>query len=161
MISPTEMKALSKPNNNPNEGLFDDFGEFQTPLGQIPLSRLLNVPNKSFKHNAKDKDLLYSLYTLQCPDSSQWRKPFIRLVSNHHYDKKNESVSIKIFVFFTRLIFELIADPSIKHVIDNIKNVPAHIVPVQTKRPQPKMFKSFVYDRAVEDELKFSLPGLK
>ena len=158
-ISMKDMKSLTFPNNVAERGTFNEDGEFNTPLGQIPLSRLLDIPNKSFENGTKDKQLLHSLYSLQCPRTSPWNKPFIRLVSNHFYDKKSESVSIQLYVYFTRLIFELIADPSIKNVVDNIKNVPALIVPVQRKEEQIQMFKSFTYDPSVEKELTYSLPG--
>lgn len=159
-ISAKDMKSLTLPNEVAGTVTFNEDGEFNTPVGQIPLSRLLDISNKSFKNGAKDKELLHSLYSLQCPQTSPWKKPFIRLASNHVYNKKTESATVQLYVYFTRLVFELIADPSIKNVVDHIKNVPAQIIPVQAKQTQTPMFKSFTYDASVERDLKFSLPGL-
>jgi len=141
--SPEELVLLTQENAVENEkNNYNSDGEFRTPVGQLPLSRLLVIPLKALRGGHKDKDLINSLYSLQHPDSSPWGKPFIRLVSSHTYDKATETVKLNLFVYFTRLIFELIADPSIKLVVENLQGIPANIIPIQKKKKQATIFKS-------------------
>jgi hypothetical protein len=118
---------------------FDDDGEFNTPTGQIPVSRLMDEIEK---FNNNDRILLKSLFALQSPVSSQWNLPFIRLISNHDYCDISKKLHVKIYIYFTRLIFELIADDAIKCIMDRIENIPARVIEVQKQIPQPILFKS-------------------
>lgn len=160
-ISPDELLQLSQNNAFENdEGDYNSDGEFRTPAGQIPLSRLEQLPTKSLYGGEKDKILINSLYSLQNPDSSPWGKPFIRLVSSHTYNKKTEVVKVKLFVYFTRLIFELIADPSIKTVVEHLQGIPATIIPVQKKEKHAAIFKSSNNELSRNTDFKYSLPGV-
>ena len=124
---------------------------------QIPVSKCLDIDEGDFTDKDKNFKLLYSIYTLQCPDSSPWKKPFIRVASNHHYDPLKQTLNIKFYIYFTRLIFELISDPSIKHIIDNISGCLATRVSVQKLTNNPVMFNSSLEERFKLPSYRFSL----
>lgn len=66
------------------------------------------------ENDKRKEDLVNILRALQNPLSSQWKRPFIRVISNHEYNQKAEVLTVYAYVYFTRLIFELIADPAVK-----------------------------------------------
>lgn len=142
-----------------DEGDFDFHGEFATPCGQIPLSRLIDIPLRCLKNRAKERDLLNCLYSLQSPDSSPWKLPLVRLATNHTYDNKCKTMTVYIYVYFTRLIFEMIADPSIKSIIENLHGIPAAIVPIQKKKKHTPIFKPSNQDIYTDSNFKFTIPG--
>ena len=94
---------------------FDNDGEFSTPQGQIPISRLVDgAYTENFELSKSDNDILQTLFVYQRPDGSPWKIPFCRFASNHVYNPLTKELKIYIYVYFTRLVFELIADPAIK-----------------------------------------------
>jgi hypothetical protein len=102
---------------------WDDEGEFNCPRGQIPLSRLLDMEYvKQFKYaDANTKDLVLTLLALQSPLSSAWKRPFIRVLTSDTYNPQSRSCNVVLYVYFTRLLFELIADDAIKFVMTHIR----------------------------------------
>ena len=150
---------VSDPNSflyEPNS--FNEDGEFMTPYGQISLGNLMDANKKIKDQDANE--IIEHLYGLQSPQCSQWKKPFIRLVSNHSYNCKNKKLSIRYYVYFTRLIFELIANESLKFVMDRMEGIPYHVIPAKAKVPQPIMFKSDENNVYTAQSHKFSLAGL-
>lgn len=140
---------------------FDEYGEFSTPINQIPLSRISYKKAKHFAGGDAAKNLLDAMYSLQCPDSSPWKLPFIRLATSHTYDAHFQTLAITFHVYFTRLIFELISDPSVKTVSTHLQNVPATITPVQKLATSPPLFRSSNMD--LYDQLpgyRYSLAGI-
>jgi len=138
---------------------FDDDGEFATPAGQIPLSRMIDFQyNKQISIPAADHALLEILFTYQRPDGSSWKLPFIRCATNHVYD--NGSATVWVYVYFTRLIFELIADPAIKKIISRIEGRPFQVRPTCPRRSSVSMFHSKSKELLKNDLFKFSLAGL-
>jgi len=85
--------------NDVDDAHFNVDGEFYTPQGQIPLGRIMDRTRQLAKHS---QDIVNHLYALQCPASSQWKLPFIRLLSNHSYNASTESITVKYYVYFTR-----------------------------------------------------------
>ena len=121
-------------------------GEFSTPKGQVPLSRLREALTAQRAVLAEsggggdgvgaDAKLLEHLWALQCPMSSPWKRPLCRLfttaltpppgpaaaVATEKGTPKGKEggkaqeveVELTFYVYFGRLIFELIADPDIQ-----------------------------------------------
>ena len=167
---------------------FNEDGEHTTPIGQIPLSRIIDneTMNKLKLESDADSKLLQCLFALQCVQTSQWKIPLIRCISNHvivsqgafepradpateqkeKKKKKNTSVNfnsrlvVKIYVYFTRLIFELIADPAIKEVMERIQGIPIPVLKAIKPRKYPLMFESPGKEQLEHPAFRFSLPGL-
>jgi hypothetical protein len=114
--------------------VWDENGEFATPKGQIPLSRLMEF--------LEEDPAFHSLWQLQNLQSSPWNVPFIRVVSNHKYDPKSKLLEIAIYIWFTRPAFELIADPAIMCVMENVQRPPITIIPVAVREKPPVIFAS-------------------
>jgi SNF2 family DNA or RNA helicase len=142
------------------EGIFDDDGEFSTAAGLIPVSRIMDMNHDKKNLLGDKKPVMDIIFALQNPGSSQWKRPFIRVVSNHNYDKKTKKLRIYLYIYFTRLIFELIADPSLKTLMENIENIPVNVIEVNKKPPQPTLFKSTIASDSNLDRHRFSLAGL-
>ena len=150
-VSNEELVELTRPKSVISVQGCDADGEFSTPLGQIPLSRLLDPLDGD--------ERLSAIWALQSPTSSPWKLPFIRCVSNHQYKKAskgNGKLEIKIYVYLTRSLFELIADPAIKTVMDHIEGFPVERIPVTKSPKQPIMFTK----SPLNEEYSFTLPGL-
>lgn len=154
-ISVDEMKALVAL-NNVEDDFGNEHGEFSTPIGQIPLSRLLELkPNLLHSYQG----VLNSLFTLQCPSSSPWDMPFVRVISNHRYLKKEQTLKLRYYVYYTRLLFEMIADNEIKNLTDCLKRDLIEVIPVKKRPPQPVLFTSAA-DLPQSMDYRFSLAGL-
>lgn len=141
---------------------FDQDGEYNTKRGQITLSRIYDLHSSKelqFQSN-KDDELFNALYSMQSPQSSVWKRPFIRLISVHKYQSDLGILTLKYFVYFSRLVFELIADKSIKTIMDNIKKPPYQIIPIRNKGIHPKLFESINEDMLLDPDFSFSIPGL-
>lgn len=123
--TPTDVKELCKA-LNVTDTAFSNDGEYSTAFGQIPISRLIDMEHqKKIKIvDSCKKETLNFLFTLQSPNASKWKKPFIRVISNHRYDRHSCILTVKLYIYFTRLIFELIADDTIKHVVARLENKP-------------------------------------
>jgi hypothetical protein len=162
--SPTAKELCSKNTEilEDEEGeIFDEDGEFATAHGQIPLSRVVDEEYAgNLQISQSEKAVMMHLFALQSPASSPWRLPFIRLISNHEYDTKTETLTIYYYVYFTRLIFELIADPAIKGVMSAIVDIPVPIIRTSQREPQPVMFQSTGLNTFSQEAYKFSLAGL-
>jgi gamma-glutamylcyclotransferase (GGCT)/AIG2-like uncharacterized protein YtfP len=138
---------------------FDEDGEFSTPDGQIPVSRLVDYHyNKKMTMSEVDHALLELLFTYQRPDSSMWKMPFVRYATNHVFDRGN--LTVWVYMYFTRLIFELIADPAIKKLISRIEGSPFVVHPTLKRRNTVPMFYSKSKEMLQKELFKFSLAGL-
>lgn len=160
-----EVKDLCKKKDV--DGIFDDDGEFSTAAGLIPLSRVMDMGHeKQMKLKSGDdffgmkKTVMDIIFSLQNPGSSQWKRPFIRVVSNHIFNNKTKKLKIHFYIYFTRLIFELIADKSIKILMENIENIPVNVIEISKRPKQPILFKSTVVSDNNNDRHRFSLAGL-
>lgn len=147
-------KAKKEENNT-----FNEDGEFSSAFGQIPISRLIDMEDQKKIEivNSNRKETLKSLFTLQNPNSSRWKKPFIRIISNHVYDGHKRILTVKLYIYFTRLIFELIADSTVKHIVEQLEEKPFLVKSLHKRPQQPIMFNSIPV--ANESE-RFSLAGL-
>ena len=133
----------------------DENGEFSTPIGQIPLSRLLEYQPNLVHSN---QGVLYSLSALQCPSSSPWHMPFVRVFSNHSYEA-NRVLHVRFYVYYTRLLFEMIADSEIKNLTDCLQRDLLEVIPVKRRPKQPVLFTSAA-DHQQSADYQFSLAGL-
>jgi hypothetical protein len=61
--------------------------------------------------------LLEHAYMLQAPECSPWRRPLIRLYTHVNERERPGHYVVTYFVYFSRLIFELIAAPAIKKLV--------------------------------------------
>lgn len=156
--NPVCLQKLTAENHVGTNAIFSDDGEYQTPRGQIPVSRLVDMCySKKIKiPDANTYKSLEYLLTLQNPASSKWKRPFIRTKSSHSYDSTSGQLTVKLDVYFGRLIFELIADPAIQHIIDNIQGKPSVVRPVYSRPNQPVMYRSTPLSQAD----RFTLSGL-
>lgn len=158
---------------------FDTLGQFKTPAGQIPLGRLFAaIDEKQLSLAAEDSELLFNLYALQNPESSQWRLPFLRLVTNHERrsisrsggdgkkEVKVQQLHVIFYVYFTRLLFELIADAAVKGVMDRMSlrsggETICEVDSVVKRKEQPVMFRPADGGTgAMTGAQRFSLGGL-
>ena len=140
---------------------FNTDGEISTPEGQIPLSRLVDGQyNDLFKLSKEDNNLLDTLFIYQRPDGSDWRLPFIRCATNHSFNQETKKLQIFVYVYFSRLIFELIADPVIKIIIDRIEGSTIKKTPTTSLRKTKKIFNSPGKSKLRKDIFKYSLAGL-
>jgi hypothetical protein len=103
--------------------------------------------------------LLQHLYALQQPGTSNWNIPFIRVFSRHKYTRKSRALTVEYYVYFTRLIFELISDEAIKVLMENIK-VSFNIEPCTKRLPTHSMFHKENAEMLQIRSFRFSLPGL-
>ena len=162
-ITAKELKTLTNPFKTKRKW-YDNDGEFSTPIrGQIAISRIMDIETtmgKAIYSSKKDEDMLFHLYALQSPQTSNWNKPFIRVVSRNVHNMNTQTLKVEYHIYFSRLLFELISDPAIYFIISNIKNVPVERVSVQTIAPQPQMFASTDRELLNQEEFQFSLPGL-
>ena len=178
-ISREEVEALVASHHveNYDEEGFDVDGQFPLPHGQIPVTRLLDImePTKKQKKQKKKTDnepmtmsildahersLLGHVYANQSPQTSQWGKPFIRVISNHVYNEKEGRLTVQLYLYFTRLIFELIADTGMKALVEGMTKA-YEVIPVRVRPPQPVLFKSTgtaIFEQ--NGKYKYSLPGL-
>lgn len=158
ICSPGNVARLTATNLVGDTVLCSIDGEYDTAAGQIPVSRLADMLyRKEIKiHDHVSRKNIQHLLTLQIPASSKWGRPFIRTVSNHSYNETTHELKVRLYIYFTRLIFELIADPTIKHLMDHIERKPFNVIPVRKRPVQPILFKSTELD----PKNKFSLSGL-
>ncbi len=144
--------------------LWDDDGAFPTPAGQIPIIRLSD-------HGYVGADI-DALIALQSPISSPWKIPLIRVATNHHFvadSMKKEAAKnglgtlhVHVYVWFTRLIFEMIADPAIKNLMECLHQpgiVPIRDV-VQQKTCDKPMFRSTQSASHDNPSYRYSMAGL-
>lgn len=155
---PANVMKLIAPNVVDAEIPCTSDGEYDTAAGQIPVSRLVDMCyRKEIKiHDHISRKNIQHLLTLQNPASSKWGRPFIRTISNHSYNGNGNELTVRLYIYFTRLIFELIADPTIKHLMDHIERKPFNVIPVRRRPPQPTLFVSTVMD----PKNRFTLSGL-
>jgi hypothetical protein len=123
---------------------WDVDGEWPSGPGEhIPVSRLMDaVTNKRGKgcpsvtavllSSGQDAaPLILQLYALQSPQCSPWKIPLLRVLSSHtrrlHLGCE-EAVDLTYFVYASRLLFEMVADDSIK-LITRLLTPPAAVVP--------------------------------
>lgn len=142
--------------------MFNADGEFWSPRPQIPLSRLVDGTSELELECADETtgNLLNSLFALQSPASSVWNLPFLRVVSRHTHDVRAERLHVTYFVYFTRLVFELISDPAIQNVVDHLREFPGERIPVTPKRFAPVQITSNKAVALADPDYKFSLSGV-
>ena len=151
-VEPETVKGLVKPRTFLDTSLgFNADGEYTTPHGQILLTQLMDILEEE-----DDVRVSEAIYSLQSPTSSQWQLPFIRCFSNHKYNAAKKSLEVKVYIYFTRTLFLLIADPSIRIIMDHMKGIPVTRVPVNPLPAQPVMFTK----SAVNEAYSYTLPGL-
>jgi hypothetical protein len=105
------------------------------------------------------EELLFHLYALQNPSTSNWNIPFIRVFSRHAYTPKTLSLTVNYYVYFSRLTFELISDEAIKVIMEHI-TVTCDIKKCTSKIAQPSMFCKENAELLQLKDFRFSLPGL-
>ncbi|CAM9883365.1 unnamed protein product [Pylaiella littoralis] len=82
-------------------------------------------------------DLLQHIYALQSPQSSPWERPMLRALSTHVVDLNG--LTVTYYVYTSRLLFELIADPAISGMMKSLEPV-AHVTPPAALEEQPVQF---------------------
>jgi hypothetical protein len=137
--------------------LFSKQGEYPHMGGQVSIARLWRlVEDGKVNVGSEDKKgLLFNMYALQSPVSSVWKKPFIRIITNHHFDFASGTLQIRLHLYFSRLVFCLIADPAVKNVYEHLHSKPVITEPVYSRPAQPAMYTSV--NTAID---RFSLAGL-
>jgi hypothetical protein len=96
-------------------------------VGPLLVSRLISedfCPEEDYEDSATSYPLMESVYALQCPSSSPWGAPFIAVRSCHTFSRSTQRLTVRLHIYFSRLLFELISDPAIKHIIENLKGSP-------------------------------------
>lgn len=158
-ISEETMKEITEERDgNGGMSTFDCEGEFDNPTGQIPLSGLLDaIEVDDITLGKEDNDLLEALYSLQSPQTSPWSLPHLRIVSNHTYE--GDMLNLKFYLWFSRPLFEMIADKCIKIIMDRVQR-PVEVIPVQTRPKQPVQFVSSLPPNHDQATYQFSLAGL-
>jgi hypothetical protein len=114
----------------------NEDGEYPTPTGQIPLSRVYDfLQAKELQPSSHlTKELLHGLWALQSPRTSPWNIPFIRVYSFYSRETLSSSrslLTISYQLYYSRLIFELISDPTIQFITKHLKNSPCQIIRCQ------------------------------
>lgn len=151
------MESLVK--ENLTEGFDDEHGEFSTPVGQIPLSRINNLKKASFPNSPPE--ILQTLATLQNPSISPWGQPFIRIFSGHTYNPRTKIASIRFVVYYTRLLFELISDDEVMKLTDTLIKPYFTILPTKQKQTYKPLFQSTHQELLANDRnYRFSLSGI-
>jgi hypothetical protein len=158
VLPPKGSKKITPASRRDSIDYCGETGEYSTACGQIPVSRLahmtscrtIDVPNK------ESKETMEHLITLLNPASSPWNCPLIRVVSNHSYNQTTEKLTVQFYIFFTRLIFELISDPDVMYVMNHLEKKPFNIIPVYKRPEQPVLFRS----TPLEASSRYTLNGL-
>lgn len=102
---------------------------------------------------------MHHLYALQAPGTSSWDIPFVRLFSRHRYDHTARTLCVDYYIYFTRLVFELISDEAIKTVMEHI-TVTCDIKRCTSRLAQPSMLRKEGAELLQLKDFRFSLPGL-
>lgn len=142
---------------------YDEDGEYSTdPASHIPLTLLntLVTTNKIIPASDNTAESLQCLLSLQCPASSQWDLPFIRVRSSHWFDESRFGLRIRYAVYFGRLIFELISDGAIKHIVENFISVPCIVSALEQTKNHVHMFSKADSELLQLPSYRFSLAGL-
>ena len=74
---------------------------------------------------------LHHLYALQAPASSPWKIPLLRALSTHKVLAGGDQMEVTYYVYASRLLFELVADPAIQTVMQELKPPAAVTPPIQ------------------------------
>jgi hypothetical protein len=75
---------------------------------------------------------LNHLYALQAPASSPWKIPLLRALSTHKV-LAGDKLQVTYYVYASRLLFELVADPAIQKVMQELKPPAAVTPPIQVR----------------------------
>jgi hypothetical protein len=75
---------------------------------------------------------LNHLYALQAPASSPWKIPLLRALSTHKV-LAGDKLQVTYYVYASRLLFELVADPAIQKVMEVLKPPAAVTPPIQVR----------------------------
>lgn len=156
---------------------WDGEGEPGNDCGLIPINRLYLGSCKGELECRQGPQLLEGMYALAIPDSP-WKQPLARVIipgaqqkeqrpakkgqrSKRPKEGEGEVVVLTAFVYVSRLLFELIACPHIKHVLDHLTPPrPVHR-PLLTRPTYPPCFKSHITKQHARDpRYPFSLAGL-
>lgn len=122
----------------------------------------------------EDLPLLEHLWSLQNPRSSPWNTPLIRLFTHTSPSPflgssvnkgdgaggkgKKVEYTVTFYVYFTRLLFELVADPDIKGLMSRLKAL-GPVVERAKMKQQPEIFRPSK-SGPESQETRFSLAGL-
>jgi hypothetical protein len=137
----------------------DDAGEYASACGQIPLSRLERTKSGGKLIALKNTDtLLHHLIALQHPQSSPWDQPFIRVYSTHTL--KDLHLSVTYYLYFSRMVFELISDSAVKCIVENLRDIPCERVMCAPTRSHTPMFSKADEELLQVPDYRFSLPGI-
>ena len=156
--APKVSKRITPASRRDSYDYCGESGEYSTAFGQIPVSRLvdmtlcktIDIPDK------ESKKTLEHMITLLNPASSPWNCPLIRVVSNHTYNETTLELTVQFYVYFTRLIFELISDPDVMYVMNHLEKKPFKVIPVYKRPEQPVLFRS----TPLESSSRYTLNGL-
>ena len=147
LVAAKDVPSVVKMSKNPDREMAVAWeattGEFSSPQGQLPLSRLLVAMDKGqVTVPSKDsKKVLEQLWSLQNPLSSPWKRPLLRLCTTldpppgalpKAKTAGEVEVRLTFHVYLGRLIFELVADPDIQGVM-------AALTPAGPVRPTAKL----------------------
>ncbi len=81
------------------------------------------------------RDVINAMYSLQSPQSSPWKCPMARFLSTINLDKvDNSHLDITYYVYASRLLFELIANPSIHVLMKHLEAVGTVSSPIPIPR---------------------------
>jgi len=140
----------------------DADGEFASAAGQIPLSRLLRwlSDGRAAAVRPESVAVLEAMYALQSPQASPWRIPFLRtvLVRGSEGAVRGAEVVVLAYVYFGRLLFELIADDAIKTVVEALTPAGARTDPAPLPQ-HPPVYVSHAPSAAAAGDA-FTLAGL-
>lgn len=128
---------------------------------QIFLSNVYDLPTDCSFPAKGEKKVVDALYALQCPDSSPWKKPFLRLLSRHEYSEGR--LTVRFYIYFSRFVFEMISDEAVRTVMANINVNDLNVKIRKTiERPlQPRLFTtSYDAEAGGNAAFQFSLAGL-
>ena len=126
---------------------------------QIFISNMYDLPSECNFPSGREKKVFDALYALQCPDSSPWQKPFLRLLSRYEYSKGR--FVVRFYVYFSRFLFEMISDEAVRTVMENINGLNVRVRKTTQRPMQPPMFTtSYEAEAEGNTAFQFSLAGL-
>ncbi len=88
-------------------------------------------------------DVINAMYSLQSPQSSPWKFPLARFLSTISLDEAdNRHLDVTYYVYASRLLFELIANPSIHVLMQHLEAVGSVSGPIPIPRKKNVLYLS-------------------
>lgn len=162
---------------------FDQDGEYFTQAGRLTVSRIMDLqreklrnklgfggfflnksrPNQKIEVDCEiecdDSRLLSDLYALQSPQSSPWGRPLGRPIASHEYDASKKTLHVRFHIYFSRLVFELIADDAVRRILERVTmSLSLRVIPKKSRPPQPQLFTTS--EAKKNPHFRWSLAGL-